>query len=98
VPEVNRPEEIDALIASVRQALEDVGYPLEGTRVVWVSNERVYRSGTEYREVPKHDWEASPFANVHKYSHDVYPARAALGSGGAPTATPPARRSCTRPS
>jgi formate dehydrogenase gamma subunit len=82
VPEVNRPEEIDALVASVRQALEDVGYPLEGARVVWVSNDRVYRSGTEYREVPKHGWEASPFANVHKYSHDVYPARSALGSGG----------------
>jgi formate dehydrogenase gamma subunit len=82
VPEVNRPEEIDALVASVRRALEDIGYPLEGTRVVWVSNERVYRSGTEYREVPRHAWEASPFANVHKYSHDVYPARAALGSGG----------------
>jgi cytochrome b subunit of formate dehydrogenase len=82
VPEVNRPEEIEALLASVRQALEDVGYPLEKTRVVWVKNERVYRSGTEYREVPKHDWEASPFANTHKYSHDVYPARAALGANG----------------
>jgi hypothetical protein len=31
VPEVNRLEEIDALLASVRQALADVGYPLEGT-------------------------------------------------------------------
>jgi len=82
VAEVNRPEEVEALIASVRAALSDFGYPLERTRVVWVSNERVYRSGTEYREVPKHAWEASPFANVHKYSHDVYPARAALGSGG----------------
>ena len=82
VPEVNRPEEIEALLASVRQALADVGYPLEGTRVVWVRDDRVYRSGTEYRLVPKHEWEASPFANVHKYSHDVYPARAALGSGG----------------
>jgi formate dehydrogenase gamma subunit len=82
VPEINRPEEIGALIRSVHQALDDVGYPLEHTRVVWVHDERVYRSGTEYREVPKHDWEASPFANVHKYSHDVYPARAALGANG----------------
>lgn len=82
VPEVNRPDEIDALIASVRQALVDVGYPLDDTRVVWVSDDRVYRSGNEYRVVPKHEWEASPFANVHKYSHDVYPARAALGAQG----------------
>lgn len=82
VPEVNRPDEIDALIASVRQALADVGYPLEGTRVVWVMNERVYRSGTDYYLVPKHEHEASPFANTHTYNHDVYPARAALGSRG----------------
>ena len=82
IPEVNRPAEIDALIASVGAALADFGFPLERTRVVWVANERVYRSGTEYREIPKEPWEASPFANVHKYSHDIYPARAALGSGG----------------
>jgi formate dehydrogenase gamma subunit len=82
VPEVNRPEEIEALIASVTQLLHDVGYPMEGKRVVWVLNDRVYRSGTEFRTVGKEDWEASPFANVHKYSHDISPARAALGANG----------------
>ena len=45
-------------------------------------DDRVYASGTEYRVVDKHDWETSPFANVHKYSHDISPAKAALGSGG----------------
>lgn len=82
VPEINRPEEIDALIASVTQVLADAGYPMEGKRVVWVMNDRVHRSGAEYRLVEKHDWEASPFANVHKYSHDIYPASAALGVNG----------------
>ena len=82
VPEVNRPEEIDALIASVTQRLADVKYPMEGKRVVWVMDDRVYRSGTEYRTVPKRAWETSPFANVHKYNHDVFPAKAALGAGG----------------
>ncbi len=82
VPEVNRPEEIDALIAAVTQRLADVKYPMEGKRVVWVMDDRVYRSGTEYRVVPKQPWEASPFANVHKYNHDVLPARGALGAGG----------------
>lgn len=82
VPEVNRPEEIDALIASVALLLTDLGYPMEGKRVVWVMDDRVYGSGTEYRKVEKHEWEASPFANVHKYSHDVYPAKAALGASG----------------
>jgi len=82
VPEVNRPEEIDALIAAVTQMLADVGYPMEKKRVVWVMDDRIYRSGTEYRLLEKHDWEASPYANVHKYSHEVFPARAALGANG----------------
>lgn len=82
VPEVNRPEEIDALIASVDALLREIGRPMEGARVVWVQNERVYRSGTEYRVMEKHPWEASPYGNVHTYNHEVLPARAALGAGG----------------
>ncbi len=82
VIEVNRPEEIDALIASVTTLLAESKYPMEGKRVVWVYNDRVYASGTEYRTVPKHEWEASPYGNVHKYAHDVYPARSALGING----------------
>ena len=50
--------------------------------MVWVSSDRVYHSGTEYRVLDKAEWEASPYANVHKYNHDISPARAALGSGG----------------
>lgn len=80
--EVNRPEEIDALIAAVTRLLKEIGWPLENSRVVWVQNERVYTSGTEYRSLPKHEYEASPYGNVHTYNHDVYPARAALGAGG----------------
>ncbi|MFO7974326.1 MAG: multiheme c-type cytochrome [Candidatus Hydrogenedentota bacterium] len=82
VIEVNRTEEIDALIAAITEMLQVTGYPMEGKRVVWVMNDRIYRSGTEYRTIPMHAWEASPYANVHKYSHDVYPATAALGSNG----------------
>jgi len=82
VIEVNRPEEIDALIASVTAMLTESEYPMDGKRVVWAYNDRVYASGTEYRTVPKHEWEASPYGNVHKYAHDVYPARSALGVNG----------------
>jgi len=82
VPEVNRPEEIDALIQSVGQVLAEVGYPMQGKRVVWVMNDRVYTSGTQFDTLDMHPWEASPFANVHKYSHDVLPANAALGVNG----------------
>ncbi len=82
VIEVNRPEEIDALIASVTEMLRESKYPMEGKRVVWACNDRVYRSGTEFYTIPKHEWEASPFGNVHKYAHDIYPAKAALGAKG----------------
>lgn len=80
VIEVNRPEEIDALIRAVTTYLRETDYPLEGKRVVWVCNDRVYTSGVDYRQLPKHDYEASPCGNVHKYSHDVFPAKAALGA------------------
>jgi len=80
--EVNRPEEIDALIAAVTNMLNKTDYPMEGKRVVWAMNDRVYTSGTEFYILEKALWEASPYASVFKYSHDVYPARAALGSKG----------------
>jgi hypothetical protein len=79
VPEVNRPEEINALIRSVAEMLAKTGYPMDGKRVVWVMNDRVYSSGTEYRLIPKAEYEASPYGNTHKYSHGVMPARSALG-------------------
>jgi hypothetical protein len=79
VIEVNRPDEIDALIAAVTSMLRKSSYPLEGRRVVWAMNERVYTSGTDFYNIEKELWEASPYANTHKYSHDIYPAKAALG-------------------
>lgn len=82
VVEINRPEEIDALIAAVTRHLQSVQYDLKGRRVVWVINDRVYASGAQYRQMDKKELEASPYANVHKYNHDTAPARAALGSGG----------------
>jgi cytochrome b subunit of formate dehydrogenase len=82
VIEVNRPEEIDALIQEVAAMLKTTGYPLDEKKVVWAMNDRIYSSGTEYRTIPREDWEASPYGNVHKYSHNVYPAKAALGATG----------------
>ncbi len=82
VVEVNRPEEIDSLIAATTRHLRSTGYPLDGKRVGWVLNDRVYRCGREFDELPTDAWEASPYGNVHKYNHDVQPARAALGTNG----------------
>lgn len=82
VIEVNRPEEIEALIAAVTSILQKTNYPLEGKQVVWAYNDRVYTSSTEYYTIEKELWEASPYANVHTYNHDVFPANAAIGSQG----------------
>ena len=80
--EVNRPEEIDALLAATKAYLAATGFPLEGKRLVWVSDSRAFYSSTEARDLPREEWEATAYASVHKFSHDVAPARAALGAGG----------------
>ena len=82
VSEINRPDEIDAIIESVGRLLKDIGYPMEGKQVVWVMNDRMHVSGEQYEKLNKQSWEASPYGNVHTYNHDIYPARAALGSSG----------------
>ena len=80
--EVNRPEEIDALLTSVKSYLGNTGFPLEGNRLVWVSDSRAYYSSKESREIPREDYEATAYASVYKFSHDIAPAKAALGAGG----------------
>ncbi len=81
-PEINRPEEIDALLAACRAYLEKTGFPLENRRLVWVCDDRAWYSSTESRPLPREPHEATPYASVYKFSHDVAPARAALGAGG----------------
>jgi hypothetical protein len=82
VIEVNRPEEIDALLSSVKEHLSATGFPMEGRRLVWVSDSRAYYSSTESRDLPRDGHEATAYASVYKFSHDVSPAKAALGTGG----------------
>ena len=82
IVEVNRPEEIDALLGSVRSYLETTGFPLAGRRLVWVSDSRAYYSSTESHTLEHEEYEATAYASVYKFSHDVAPARAALGAGG----------------
>ncbi len=80
--EVNRPDEIDALLESTAAYLNATGFPMEGRRLVYVSNDRKYTSGKEFERLPMEPHEASPYASVYKYSHNVLPARAALGARG----------------
>jgi hypothetical protein len=80
--EVNRPEEIDALLTSVKNFLGNTGFPLVGKRLVWVSDSKAYYSSKESRELPREEYEATAYASVYKFSHDIAPAKAALGAGG----------------
>ncbi len=81
-PEVNRPAEIDALLAATKDYLTATAFPLDGKRLVWVADSRAYYSSTEHRDLPHAEHEATPYASVYKFSHDIAPARAALGAGG----------------
>ncbi len=80
--EVNRPEEIDALLVAVAEHLRATAFPMEGRRLVYVNDDRKYTSGARFEVIPKEAHEASPYASVYKYSHNVLPARSALGAGG----------------
>jgi hypothetical protein len=80
--EVNRPAEIDALLSSTASYLEATGFPLSGRTLVYVADDRKYTAGNRFETLPKQPHEASPYASVYKYSHNVLPARAALGAKG----------------
>jgi len=80
--EVNKPNEIDALLAATNKYLSDTNFPMNGKRLVWVYDDKIYYSSKEYRKFAKEDYEATPFASVYKFSHDVAPAKAALGING----------------
>jgi len=82
IPEVNNPEEIDALINSVTAYMQDNGYDLKGKKIVWVNDDRMYLNGKDYKMLEKETYESSPYASVYKYSHDVFPAKAGLGANG----------------
>jgi formate dehydrogenase gamma subunit len=80
--EVNRPEEIDALINETKAYLSATGFPLENRRLVWVSDSKAYYSSKEVRELAHEEFEATAYASVYKFSHDIAPSKAAFGSGG----------------
>jgi len=82
VLEINSDEEIDAILSATKKYLQKTNFPLEGKKVVYVSDNRVYYSSKEFKDLPKEDFEATPYASVYKFSHDVAPAKAALGAKG----------------
>ncbi|MDZ7831969.1 MAG: cytochrome b/b6 domain-containing protein [Desulfobacterales bacterium] len=81
-PEVNRPEEIKALLASVTSMLKQKGESLEGKRVVFVDGNRYTANGIDWETLSKKAHEYSPYGSVFKFSHDIAPAQNALGAKG----------------
>lgn len=81
-PEVDRTDEIHALLSAVTRHLKTQGANLKGKELVFVKGDQVTKDGVKWRTLEKQAYEYSPYGSVFKFSHDVSPARAALGSGG----------------
>ena len=79
--EVNKADEIDAAISSMRTYLQKKG-KLKNREVVFVSGNEVYSSRKDKVVITSKEYEYSPYGSTFKLSHDVAPAGAALGSGG----------------
>ncbi len=79
--EINRPEEIDAAITSMTAYLQKKG-ALKNRKVVLVDGPDVYRSAQDSFALESAPYEYSPYGSTFKLSHDIAPARSALGAGG----------------
>lgn len=58
------------------------GYDLTNKEVVFVDGDRYTTDGKKWVYIPKKPYEYSPYGSVFKYSHDVSPAKNALGAKG----------------
>ncbi|WP_068550524.1 cytochrome c3 family protein [Thermosulfidibacter takaii] len=82
VPEVNRPTEVKALLSAVKAYLTAEGKLGEQDRLVLVKDDAYTQDGINWTTLDKFPWEATPYASVFKFSHDIYPAKSALGAKG----------------
>ena len=82
VPEVNRPVEVRALLGAVKDYLGSQGKLSKGDRLVLVKDAAYTEDGEHWKVLERFPWEATPYASVFKFSHDIYPAEAALGAKG----------------
>lgn len=80
--EINRSEEIDAAISSMTAYLQKKNKLKQNQKVVLVKGNEAYLSGKEKVMLEKQPYEYSAYGATFKLSHDIAPARAALGAGG----------------
>lgn len=83
-PEVNRPDEIMALLGAVTGYLKNANEPLEKRQVVLVSGPKYTVDGNVWLDLKfrPEPWQYTPYSSVFKLSHDIMPADSALGAGG----------------
>jgi hypothetical protein len=79
--EINRPEEIDAALASMKAYLKKEG-KLGKREVVFVDGQEVYIGAKHKTNLESKEFEYSPYGSTFKLSHDIAPAGAALGADG----------------
>jgi hypothetical protein len=82
LPEVNRVEEIQALIFEVTAILKKRGRLSGRDKVVFVDCSQYTSDGVTWKALAKKPYEQSPYGSVFKLSHDITPAANALGAGG----------------
>ena len=80
--EANRPEEIDAAITSMKEYLDKKEPGLKNRQVVLVKGNDMYLSGSKKVSLQKDEFEYSAYGSTFKLSHDVGPAKSALGARG----------------
>ncbi len=81
-PEVNCPEGVKALLASVRVNLESSGVPLDAKTTVFVDGDLYTTYGINWTSIPKKPHRYSPYGSVFKFDHGICSAKNALGAKG----------------
>jgi len=79
--EINQPEEIETALSSLTSYLKNEG-TLRKRVVVFVDGQEVYTSAQQKTTLEPKEFEYTPYGATFKLSHDIAPARAALGADG----------------
>jgi hypothetical protein len=84
IPEADRPEEIQGLLAAVERYLASQKEPLDHRLIVLVSGSRYTRDGLTWKDLyfTPRPWEYTVYGSTFKLSHGISPASSALGAGG----------------
>ena len=83
-PEINRPDEIRAMLAATTAYLKKACEPIAQRQLALVSGPLYTVDGENWLNLKfqPEPWQYTPYSSVFKLSHDIMPADSALGAGG----------------